>query len=110
MRWLPKLLLFLLVPGLLAATPNQATNSRIRRTQVDSSAITSVGYSKRQHALEIEFRNGAIYRYLDVPPKIYRDLVAAPSKASYYDANIRHHFQSVHVKRGGEAISASLRR
>lgn len=109
MRWLPKLLLLLLLPGLLAAAPNQTMTSRISRTQVSSSAITSIGYSKRQHALEIEFRNGAIYRYLDVPPQTYRSLLAASSKAGYYDANIRHHFHSIHVKPAGGASSARPR-
>jgi KTSC domain len=86
---------------LLAAKPNQAITSRIPRTQIDSSAITSIGYSKHQHALEIEFPNGAIYRYLDVPAQAYRDLLAASSKAGYYYANIRHHFHSIHVKPAG---------
>ena len=90
--------LLLSISGLLAAMPNQAITSRMSRTHVESSAIARVGYSKRQHALEIEFRNGAIYRYLDVPTSTYRDLMAASSKASYYDNHIRHRFHSVHVK------------
>jgi hypothetical protein len=92
------LFLLLLVSPLLAAEPNQPILSHISRQPVDSSAIMSIGYSKRQHALEIEFRNGAIYRYFDVPAPTYRDLMAASSKARYYDDNIRHHFHSVHVK------------
>lgn len=93
------LLLSLSGPELLAATHQQdAITSRITRTHVDSSAIASVGYSNRLHALEIEFRKGPIYRYLHVPKKIYRELMAAHSKARYYDHNIRHRFRSVHVK------------
>ncbi len=86
-----------LVPSLFGA-PERPIISRIRHAEVSSSAIVSVGYSKRLHALEIAFRNGAIYRYFDVPVQIYRELLTAPSKASYYDANIRHHFHSAHVK------------
>ena len=73
--------------------------SRIKRSPVDSSALASVGYSRRLRALEIEFRNGAIYRYFDVPPSIYRALLNAPSKARFYDHNIRHKFLSAHVRR-----------
>jgi hypothetical protein len=98
MRPCATLLLLLPVSGLLAATTNQAITSHIHRVQVTSSAIATVGYSKHQHALEVEFRNGAIYRYLDVPIQNYCELLAAPSKASYYDANIRHRFHSIHVK------------
>jgi hypothetical protein len=98
MRPRATLLLLLSVSGLLAATTNQAITSHIHHVQVTSSAIARVGYSKRQHALEVEFRNGAFYRYLDVPIQNYRELMAAPSKASYYDANIRHRFHSIQVK------------
>jgi KTSC domain-containing protein len=72
--------------------------SHIPRREVASRVLASVGYSKQLHALEIEFRNGAIYRYLNVPPQVYDKLMAAPSKGGYYDANIRRHFHSVHVK------------
>jgi|ERR1044071_1001261 hypothetical protein len=72
--------------------------SHIKRQSVRSSALASVGYSKRLHALEIEFINGAIYRYLDVAPKIYHDLMIAPSKARFYDVNIRRKYWSAHVR------------
>ena len=72
--------------------------SRIPRQAVQSTAIAKVGYSKRQHILEIEFVNGAIYRYLDVPPSVYHDLILADSKARFYDANIRRHYHSVMIR------------
>jgi hypothetical protein len=72
--------------------------SHIRREPVASSGIATVGYSKRLRALEIEFWNGGIYRYLDVPPSLYRDLLAAESKARFYNQNIRHKFKSLHVR------------
>jgi hypothetical protein len=73
--------------------------SHIRRYEVESTALASIGYSTRLHALEIEFRNGAIYRYLEVNPRVYRDLLNAPSKARFYDQNIRRKYRSVHVRR-----------
>lgn len=76
--------------------------SRIKRIPVESTALAAVGYSKRLRALEIEFRNGAIYRYLEVEPAVYDALLKAPSKARYYDDNIRHKFRSVHVRRSSE--------
>lgn len=72
--------------------------SRIKRQPAISSALASIGYSKRLHALEIEFRNGAIYRYLEVSPGIYRDLLASESKARFYDENIRGRYRSLHVR------------
>jgi hypothetical protein len=80
-----------------SATPSQII-SRIPRQPVQSSAIAKVGYSKRRHILEIEFVNGAAYRYLEVPLAVYRDLMSSESKARFYDSNIRGHFRSVLVR------------
>jgi KTSC domain len=78
-------------------TPNQIV-SRIPRQAVQSTAIAKIGYSKRRHMLEIEFVNGAVYRYLDVPVTVYRDLMSSESKARFYDSNIRRHYRSVLVR------------
>jgi hypothetical protein len=78
-------------------TPNHIT-SRIPRQSVQSSAIAKVGYSKRRHILEIEFVNGAVYRYFDVPVSVYRELMSAESKARFYDSKIRKHYRSVLVR------------
>jgi hypothetical protein len=91
-----------LVPT-LGADSTQADDSHrivshIARQPVHSTAIAKIGYSKRRHILEIEFVNGAIYRYLDVAPSVYRDLMSAESKARFYDSNIRRHYRSVLVR------------
>jgi hypothetical protein len=78
-------------------TPNHI-NSRIPRQSVQSSAIAKVGYSKRRHILEIEFVNGAVYRYFDVPVLVYSDLMSARSKAGFYDSNVKRHYRSVLVR------------
>jgi len=75
--------------------------SHIKRVPVESTALAAVGYSKKLRALEIEFRNGAIYRYLDVAPEIYEALLNAQSKARFYDDNIRHKYRSLHVRPRG---------
>lgn len=102
------LLLFFCVVAraLLVASPENDSSrstrwpvtSRIPRESVDSKVIASIGYSKRRHILEIEFVNGAIYRYLEVAPSVYRELMAADSKARYYDANIKGSYPSVRVR------------
>ena len=80
--------------------------SRIPRQPVESTAIAKIGYSKRRHILEIEFVNGAVYRYLDVPATVYRDLMSSESKARFYDSNIRRHYRSVLIRsRQKEQIS-----
>jgi len=102
--WRSPLALALLFATTVAGDPPKTSDatgivSHIKRDAVHSTALASVGYSKRMRALEIEFRNGAIYRYLDVAPAVYHDLMIAPSKARFYDENIRRKFRSVHVRR-----------
>ena len=80
-----------------APTPNHIT-SRIPRQPVQSTAIAKVGYSKRRHILEIEFVNGAVYRYFDVPFSMYCELMSAESKARFYDSNIKKHYRSALVR------------
>lgn len=94
---------FLCVATTLHADPAPAPEptgivSRIKRVPVESTALATVGYSKRLRALEIEFRNGAIYRYLEVTPDVYDALLQARSKARFYDQNIRHKYRSLHVR------------
>ena len=96
--------LFFIAATTLEADPAPAPGpvdivSRIKRVPVESSALAQVGYSKRLRALEIEFRNGAIYRYLEVEPELYEGLINAQSKARFYDHNIRRKYRSLHVLR-----------
>jgi len=59
------------------------------RTHVTSSAISSVGYDDRSAVLEVEFSSGAVYDYLNVPEKVYRALLKAPSKGSFVSRRVR---------------------
>jgi KTSC domain len=78
--------------------------SHIPRVRVDSTVIASIGYSKHRHILEIEFVNGAVYRYLEVSPSVYRELVFANSKAGFYDRNIKGSYLSVRVRPRDEPL------
>ena len=72
--------------------------SRIQRQPIESSAMAAVGYSRKLHALEIEFRDGLIYRYEEVPPSLYRELLSAESKARFYNKSIRGKYHCLRVK------------
>ena len=101
------LLLLLPICGLQIAVAkssgekSQARNSvisHIPHSHVTSSGIASIGYSKRRRILEIEFVNGAVYRYIQVAPNVYRGLMTADSKARYYDAKVRGKYLSLRVR------------
>ena len=89
--------------SVVCADPSESRSSipvisHIPRQPVQSTAIAKIGYSKPRHILEIEFLNGAVYRYLDVPPPVHRDLMSAESKTRFYDTNIRRHYWSVVIR------------
>lgn len=67
----------------------------MQRKHVTSSAISSVGYDEGSSILEVEFQSGAVYDYLDVPPKVYRDLLKADSKGRFVSRRIRDRYSFV---------------
>jgi hypothetical protein len=84
--------------GAERAIQEPTITSHIPRESVQSSGLAAVGYSKRKQILEIQFNNGAVYRYLSVPPSVYRDLMSSESKTRYYDSNIRRNYRSMRVR------------
>lgn len=56
----------------------------MQRTQVESTMLRSVGYDPTTRVLELEFRNGRLYRFGEVAEETYRELMAASSKGQYF--------------------------
>jgi hypothetical protein len=56
---------------------------------VSSSALRAVGYDDSQEILEIQFHNGAVYRYYGVPVAVHRGLMEADSHGRYFQQHIR---------------------
>lgn len=61
----------------------------MKRQYVSSSNIASIGYDADNMVLEVEFLNGSIYQYYDVPQIIYDGLMAADSHGKYLAAYIK---------------------
>lgn len=55
----------------------------MKLTTVESSMIHAVGYDSKKRELEVVFNIGRTYCYEGVPPKIYKELMAAESKGRY---------------------------
>ena len=51
----------------------------MERCSVESSNLTSVGYDEDSFVLEVEFKKGAVYRYLDVPVLVYEEMMESES-------------------------------
>jgi hypothetical protein len=65
---------------------------------VDSTLLACVTYHNAQLLLDLEFRDGAIYRYFAVPAATYDDLLAAESKGSFFNQNIRNRFRYTRLR------------
>ena len=65
----------------------------IRRETVESRNIASIGYHTELRVLEIEFHNGALYRYFGVPLATFEALHKAASKGHYFSQSIRGRFE-----------------
>ena len=67
----------------------------MRRSHVNSSSVLSVGYDDEAHVLEVEFHNGHVYRYLDVPPAVHRLLLQARSIGEFVNTIVKPKFDVV---------------
>jgi hypothetical protein len=57
-----------------------------------------VGYDPRRHVLEVEFRQGRIYQYFDVPAAAHHDLLNAASIGAYFNRHIKPAFRCRRVR------------
>ena len=60
---------------------------------LQSSLLSNVAYASSESILQLEFRDGAVYQFFDVPKEIYNRLLAAESKGNYFNRHIRAHFR-----------------
>lgn len=65
----------------------------MQRQPVDSSNIASIGYDEGTQTLEIEFLNGGVYQYFDVPQQVYNDMMGAGSHGQYLAQNIKGYYR-----------------
>jgi hypothetical protein len=66
--------------------------TKVPRTPVQSSNVAAVGYDPASSTLEVEFLNGGVYEYQDVPAEVAAGLVSAGSVGAYFAANVRHRY------------------
>jgi hypothetical protein len=72
----------------MPATRSPAT----KRIFVTSSELRWIKFHEARHELTVEFVSGGIYRYDGVPRDIFTALLAAESKGTFFNANIRSNY------------------
>lgn len=61
----------------------------MEREFVDSSNVLSIGYEPTSCTLEVEFKDGGLYQYYNVPEQIYQEFMASTSKGKFLHAYIK---------------------
>lgn len=66
----------------------------MKRDQVQSSNIQAIGYDENSATLEVEFLNGGVYQYFDVPKNVYDEFInATESHGKYLAQYIKGHYR-----------------
>ncbi len=71
----------------------------MKRKDVESSMLASVGYDEKTETLEVEFNNGGVYEYYEVEKEVYEKLLNAESLGSYFYHNIRDDYDYSRLRR-----------
>lgn len=69
----------------------------MNRAPITSSSVASVGYDPNTMTLEVEFGDGSVYQYFDVPETVYQDLMSATSVGTYLNQNIRASYRCAQI-------------
>jgi hypothetical protein len=68
---------------------NPSWGFELERSPVNSTNVATAGYDAANMILEVEFQNGNIYQYFDVPETVYEQFVHAPSPGQFLNTNIK---------------------
>lgn len=61
----------------------------VEMNYVDSSNIEAIGHDNDAQELYVRFLSGATYVYHGVPKEVYENLMAAPSKGSFLNREVK---------------------
>jgi len=65
----------------------------MNREPVQSSNIAEIGYDEASETLEIQFLNGSVYQYFDVPVTIFEGIMNPGSKGEYLAQYVKGRFR-----------------
>ncbi len=64
----------------------------MNRRSIVSSMILSAGYDTKESMLEIEFSDGEVWQYFDVPASIWKKFIGSDSKGRSYKKTIKYQY------------------
>ena len=69
--------------------PKSREPDELPRKPVTSSNISSIGYDPDEKILDVEFHQGAVYRYYNVSENLCQSLMASHSKGRFFASVIK---------------------
>jgi hypothetical protein len=75
----------------------------MQRVELQSTTVKAAVYQPQSAWLDLEFPNGAIYRYQHVPIEVYQQLLQAESKGRYFNQHIRDRFPTIKLHPSGSS-------
>lgn len=69
----------------------------MKRKELKSGVIKSVGYNEEEQVLELEFNNGAVWQYFEFTIDDWNNFNAAESKGKYFLENIKGKFKEFKI-------------
>ncbi|PYP84952.1 MAG: KTSC domain-containing protein [Blastocatellia bacterium AA13] len=63
----------------------------------ESSSIVRFCYDGRKEILRVEFQNGGVYNYYDVPDSVFKQMSQASSKGKFFMDNVREEYDYMRV-------------
>lgn len=73
---------------------------------LQSSWLAAVHYQDQASVLELEFCDGAVYAYFQVPRQIFAELLQAESPGRYFNAQIRERFAAAKRRPAASVVRA----
>ena len=70
----------------------------MERIDVSSSNVKSVGYDGESSTLEVEFNNGYLYHYTQVPSEIHNKFMSASSKGKFVNIFLKNRFPTERLR------------
>ena len=66
---------------------------------MESATLAAAAYDDRRALLQLQFQDGTCYQYTGVSTSVFRQLLSADSKGSFFNRSIRDSFPYVRLKR-----------
>ena len=70
----------------------------MNRQTITSPELSAVGYDPAHEILEVEFKNGAVYQFEQVPEYEFTAMLKAPLPAKYFNNYIRNDYEYKRVE------------